>query len=190
MVKLVDRKENNLSTIVQLNQTKDFAEAQPAGGERDYKKLLEEKIREKQLTVEIDEKDIKGSSREILQKRRTWMGEVIKPILEIKETLERTELIEINLIYRRKKVALNDLKNIIIKSIDYDESKLVKSGFKLDIDFCPRSQALNNKRDCYLVQLLGHAIEQENVKKYYSLDSLMDFIINFCSEYIAKFSTK
>jgi hypothetical protein len=118
------------------------------------------------------------------------MGEVIKPILEIKETLERTELIEINLIYRRKKVALNDLKNIIIKSTHYDESKLVKSGFKLDIDFCPRSQALNNKRDCYVVQLLGNTIEQETVKKYYSLDALMDFIINFCSEYIAKFSTK
>lgn len=190
MVKLLDRKENNLSTLVQLNQKTDFDEIPSFGEEKDYKKLLEDTIKEKKLNLEVDEKDVKGRSRENLQKKRTWMGEIIKPILEIKDTLEKTGLIEIKLIYRRGKVALNDLKNIIIKSTDYDESKLVKSGFKLDIDFCPRSQALNNKRDCYLVQLLGHTLEQENLQKYYSRDTLMEFIINYCSEYIAACSAK
>lgn len=118
------------------------------------------------------------------------MSEVVKPILEIKDILERTDLIEIKLMYRNKKVTLNDLKNIIIKSKDYDESRIVKSGFKLDLDFCPRSHALNNKRDCYLVQLLGKTTEPEILKKYYSLDSLMEFIINYCSEYLAESSGK
>lgn len=190
MVKLVDRKEDKLPTIVHLNQKKESEETFSTSVEKDYKKLLEDRIREKKLNLEIDEGDIKGKSRENLQKKRIWMGEVIKPILEIKELLEATELIEIKLIYRRKKVALNDLKNIIIKSKNYDESKLVKSGFKMDIDFCPRSQALNNKRDCYLVQLLGNTIAQESLTKYYNLDTLMEFIINYCSEYIAKFSIK
>ena len=118
------------------------------------------------------------------------MGEVINPIMEINDILEKTGLIEINLIYRRGKVALNDLKNVIIKSKEYDESKIIKSGFKLDIDFCPRSQTLNNKIDCYLVQLLGNATDHKSVTKYYNVDSLMEFIINYCSEYIAEVSRK
>lgn len=190
MVKLVDRKENNLPTIVHINQKNEFDGLQQIGIEKDYRKLLEEKIKEKKLNLEKDEKDIRGSSRENIQKKKRWMSEIIKPIMEIKDILERTDLIEIKLIYRRGKVALNDLKNIIIKSMDYDESKIVKSGFKLDIDFCPRSQALNNKRDCYLVQLLGDTVQQESVIKYYNLDSLMEFIINYCSEYIAEFSSQ
>lgn len=190
MVNLLDRKENNLSTLVHLNQKKDFEEIQAFGEEKDYKKWLEDKIKEKKLNLELDEREIKGHSRENLQRKRTWMGELIKPISEIKDILEKTELIEIKLIYRRGKVALNDLKNIVIKSTDFDESQLVKSGFKLDIDFCPRSQALNNKRDCYLVQLLGHTFEQERLQKYYSRDTLMEFIINYCSEYIAACSVK
>ena len=173
MVKLLDIKEHNLSSLVHLKQPEDVAEIQSFGEEKDYKKLLEDKIKEKKLSLELDEKEIRGRSRENLQKKRNWMGELIKPISEIKDILEKTALIEIKLIYRRGNVALNDLKNIIIKSIDYDESQLVKSGFKLDIDFCPRSHALNNKRDCYLVQLLGHTFEQEGLQKYYSRDSLM-----------------
>jgi hypothetical protein len=115
------------------------------------------------------------------------MAEAIKPILAIKDTLVSTELLDVNLLYRRANIALNDLKSIVIKSIDYDESSLVKSGFKLEIDFCPKSPALNNQRDCYLVQLLGGKIERERLQKYYNLDTLMEFIINYCSEYIAEF---
>jgi len=189
-MELADKKDDNKSTIVHLNQKKDFDEIQPIGGQQDYKKLLEEKIKEKKLSLETNEKEIKGGARENLQKKKAWMGEVIKPILDIKETLEKTDLIEIKLLYRRGRVALNDVKNIIIKSKDYDESKLVKSGFRLEIDFCPRSQALNNKRDCYLVQLLGNTVGQESVVKYHNLDVLMDFIINYCSEYIAEFSCR
>jgi hypothetical protein len=179
-----------MSTVVHLNQEKEFAESQFIAGEKDYRRLLEEKIKEKKLNLELDEKDLNGGLRETLQKKRIWMGGVIKPIMEIKDILERTELIEIKPIYRRENVALNDLKNIIIRSKEYDESSIVKSGFKLEIDFCPRSQALNNKRDCYLVQLLGKRTGQESLKKYYNLDSLMEFIINYCSEYIAEFSVK
>ena len=142
----------------------------------------------KKLALEFNEKDIKGELRENLQKKRAWMSDLIKPISEIKDVLERTELFEIKLIYRRENIALNDLKSIVIKSIDYDESTLVKSGFKLDIDFCPRSQALNNNEDCYVVQLLGNKIEQEPLQKYANLDTLMEFIINYCSERIAEFS--
>jgi len=190
MVKLVDRKENNVPTVIHINQKNEFDGLQQIGIEKDYRKLLEEKIKEKKLNLEKDEKEIRGRSRENIQKKKRWMSEVIKPIMEIRDILEGTELIEINLIYRRGKVALNDLKNIIIKSKDYDESKIVKSGFKLDIDFCPRSQALNNKRDCYLVQLLGNTIDQESLTKYYNLETLMEFIINYCSEYIAEFSSQ
>jgi len=190
MVKLADRKEKRPSTVVHLNKKKNIDEIQPVNEEKDYKKLLEDKIKEKIFNLEMSTKELRGGSKEQLQKKRRWMSDAIKPILEVKDLLERTELIEIKLIYRRGNVALNDLKNIIIKSKDYDESKLVKSGFKLDIDFCPKSQALNNKRDCYLVQLLGSAIEQENLKKYYGIDTLMEFVINYCSEYIAEFSTK
>ena len=190
MVKLADRKEKRLSTIVHLNKKKDTDEIRPISAEKDYRKLLEDKIKEKIFNLEMNTKELRGGSKEQLQKKRRWMSDAIKPILEVKDVLEKTELIEIKLIYRRGNVALNDLKNIIIKSINYDESKLVKSGFKLEIDFCPKSQALNNKKDCYLVQLLGNAIEQENLKKYYSLDTLMDFVINYCSEYVAKFSNK
>lgn len=189
-MELADKKDDNKSTIVHLNQKKDFDEIQPIGGQQDYKKLLEEKIKEKKLSLETNEKEIKGGARENLQKKRAWMGEVIKPILDIKETLEKTDLIEIKLLYRRGRVALNDVKNVIIKSKDYDESKLVKSGFRLEIDFCPRSQALNNKRDCYFVQLLGNNVGQDSVVKYHNLDALMEFIINYCSEYIAEFSCR
>jgi hypothetical protein len=190
MVKLVDRKENNVPTIVHINQKNEFEEIQPFGIEKDYRKLLENKIKENKLNLEKNEKEIRGSSRENIQKKTKWMSEVIKPLMEIRDILERTELIEINLMYRRGKVVLNDLKSIIIKSTDYDESKIVKSGFRLDIDFCPRSQALNNKRDCYVVQLLGNTIQQESLTKHYNLDSLMEFIINYCSEYIAEFSSR
>ncbi|MFA5111246.1 MAG: hypothetical protein WC443_07570 [Desulfobaccales bacterium] len=190
MFKVADRKDKNLTAVVQINPNDDFYERQAFGEEKDYRKLLEDKIKEKKLYFESSEGEIKGSSRENLQKKRKWMSEVVKPILEIKDILERTDLIEIRLLYRNKKVTSNDLKNIIIKSKDYDESQIVKSGFRLDIDFCPRSPALNNKRDCYLVQLLGKTTEHEILKKYYTLDTLMEFIINYCSEYLAEFSGK
>ncbi len=188
MFKVADRKDENLTTVVQINSKDGFYESQSFNADKDYRKLLEDKIKEKKLNIENNEGEIRGSSRENLQKKRKWMSEVVKPILEIKDILERTELIEIKLMYRNKKVTSNDLKNIIVKSTEYDESQIVKSGFKLDIDFCPRSPALNNKRDCYLVQLLGKTTEPEILQKYYSLDSLMEFIINYCSEYIAAFS--
>ncbi|MCK9377825.1 MAG: hypothetical protein M0P73_16990 [Syntrophobacterales bacterium] len=188
MFKVADRKDENLTTVVQINPKDGFYESQSFSADKDYRKLLEDKIKEKKLNLENNEVEMKGSSRENLQKKRKWMSEVVKPILEIKDILERTGLVEIRLMYRNKKVTSNDLKNIIIKSTEYDESQIVKSGFKLDIDFCPRSAALNNKRDCFLVQLLGKTTEPEILKKYYSLDSLMEFIINYCSEYIAAFS--
>jgi hypothetical protein len=184
---LVDKQEDEMSTVVNFNLKKDNDENPFALGKRDYKKLLEEKIIEKKLNLHLDEKGTNGEIRENLQKRRTWMAEAIKPILAIKDTLVSTELLDVNLLYRRANIALNDLKSIVIKSIDYDESSLVKSGFKLEIDFCPKSPALNNQRDCYLVQLLGGKIERERLQKYYNLDTLMEFIINYCSEYIAEF---
>jgi hypothetical protein len=190
MVKLVDRKQNKVSTIIHINQKNEFDESQPIGIEKDYRKMLEDKIKERKLKIETNEIDIKGTSKENIQKKRKWMGEVIKSISEIKDILEKTELIEIKMTYRTGKVVLNDIKNIIIKSKAYDEAKIVKSGFKLDVDFFPRSQALNNKRDCYLVQLLGNTREQESLMKYYNLDTLMEFIIDYCSEYIAEFSSK
>ena len=190
MAESVDREENNVSTIVLFNKKNEFDKIHPTSSEKDYKKLLEDKIEEKKLNLEIDTKGIKRGSKEHIQKKRKWMGEVINPIMEINDILEKTGLIEINLIYRRGKVALNDLKNIIIKSKEYDEAKIIKSGFKLDIDFCPRSQTLNNKIDCYLVQLLGNATDHKSVTKYYNVDSLMEFIINYCSEYIAEVSRK
>lgn len=190
MVESVDREENKVSTIVPFNKKNEFDKINPTSTETDYKKLLEDKIKEKKLNFEIDAKEIKGGSREHLQKKKKWMGEVIKPIMEINDVLEKTGLIEIKLIYRRGKVALNDPKSIIIKSKEYDESKIIKSGFKLDIDFCPRSHALNNKIDCYLVQLLGTAIEHKSITKYYTVDALMEFIVNYCSEYIAEVSNK
>jgi len=190
MAESVDREENNVSTIVLFNKKNEFDKIHPTSSEKDYKKLLEDKIEEKKLNLEIDTKGIKRGSKEHIQKKRKWMGEVINPIMEINDILEKTGLIEINLIYRRGKVALNDLKNVIIKSKEYDESKIIKSGFKLDIDFCPRSQTLNNKIDCYLVQLLGNATDHKSVTKYYNVDSLMEFIINYCSEYIAEVSRK
>ena len=190
MAESVDREENNVSTIVPFNKKNEFDKIHPTSSEKDYKKLLEDKIEEKKLNLEIDTKGIKRGSKEHIQKKRKWMGEVINPIMEINDILEKTGLIEINLIYRRGKVALNDLKNVIIKTKEYDESKIIKSGFKLDIDFCPRSQTLNNKIDCYLVQLLGNATDHKSVTKYYNVDSLMEFIINYCSEYIAEVSRK
>lgn len=190
MVELVDRKENNVSTIVPLNKKSEFDGVYPTSTEKDYRKLLEDKIKESKLNIETDTKETRGGSREHLYKKRKWMSEIIKPIMEIKDVLEKTELIEIKLIYRRGKVALNDLKGVIIKSKEYNESTIIKSGFKLDIDFCPRSQALNNTRDCYLVQLLGNAIEHKSLIKYHDVDALMEFIITFCSEYIAEVSSK
>jgi len=190
MAESVDREENNVSTIVLFNKKNESDKIHPTSTEKDYKKLLEDKIEEKKLNLEIDTKGIKRGSKEHIQKKRKWMGEVINPIMEINDILEKTGLIEINLIYRRGKVAFNDLKNVIIKSKEYDESKIIKSGFKLDIDFCPRSQTLNNKIDCYLVQLLGNATDNKSVTKYYNVDSLMEFIINYCSEYIAEVSRK
>jgi hypothetical protein len=179
-----------VTTVVHLNPKKGSEGNKVNAGGKDYGKLLEEKIIEKKLDLELNEKDIRGELRENLQKKRAWMAELVKPILEIKDILERTSLFEINLLYRRENVTLNDLKGVIIKSTDYDESTLVKSGFKMDIDFCPKSQALNNNQDCYFVQLLGNKIEQEPLQKYYNLDTLMEFIINYCSEYIAEFSPK
>jgi hypothetical protein len=190
MVELVDRDEDKVSTIVAFNKKNEFDKIHPTSSEIDYRKLLEDKIKEKKLNLGIDAKEIKGGAREHIQKKRKWMSEVIKPIMEIKDILEKTKLIEIKLIYRRGKVALNDLRNIVIKSKEYDESTIISSGFKLDIDFCPRSKALNNKIDCYLVQLLGNAIDHKSVAKYYNVDTLMEFIINYCSEYIAEVSSK
>ena len=176
-----------MTTVVHLNQKKG-SDGQLTVGVKDYRKLLEETIIQKKMDLELNEKDIKGGLKENLQKKRVWMCDLVKPISEIKDVLERTELFEIKLIYRRENVTLNDLKSIVIKSMDYDESCLVKSGFKLEIDFCPKSAALNNNQDCYLVQLLGSNINQEPLQKYYNLDNLMEFIINYCSEYIAAFS--
>lgn len=190
MVELVTRKKNKVSTIVHLNKKNEFDEIVPISIEKDYKKLLEDKIKEKKLALESGEKEKKGGYREHVQKKREWMNGVMKYVIEIKDILEKTELIEVKLIPRRGKVALNDLNNVIIKSKEYDDSKIIKSGFKLDIDFRPRSQVLNNKRDCYLVQLLGNAMEHESVTKYYNLDALMEFIVNYCSEYIAEVSNK
>ena len=190
MSNLVDRKKNKLSTIVHINQKSELDEIQPISVERNYRKLLEEKIKEKKLHLETREIDIKGISRENLQKKRKWMGELIKALLGIKDIIDRSGLIEMKTNYRTGKAALNDYKNIVIKSKDYDESKIVKPGFKMDIDFFPRSQALNNKRDCYLVQLLGIEVGQENYIKCHNLDTLMEFIINYCSGYIAEFARK
>lgn len=190
MVESVGKKKNKVSTIVPFNKINEFDKIHRTSTEKDYKKLFEDKINEKKFNLGIDAKEIKGGSREHIQKKGKWMSEVIKPIMEINDVLEKTELIEIKLIYRRGKVAVNDLKNVIIKSKEYDESKIIKSGFKLDIDFCPRSHVLNNKIDCYLVQLLGDSIEHKSVTKYYNVDALMEFIINYCSEYIAEVSSK
>jgi len=191
MVELVNRKKKNIvSSIVPLNKKNEFDETEPISTEKDYKKLMGDKIKEKQLALEIDGKEIKGGSKEHIQKKRKWMHEVIKPILDIKDILENTELFEVKLINRRGNAALNDLKNVIIKTKKYDDSKIIKSGFKLVIDFCPRSQILNNKRDCYLVQLLGDTMEHESVTKYYNVDALMEFIINYCSDYITEACNK
>jgi len=179
-----------VTTVVHLNPKKGSEGSQVTGGDKDYGRLLEERIIEKKLNWELNEKEVKGELKENLQKKRAWMAELVKPVSEIKDILERTSLFEVKLLYRRENVALNDLKGIIIKSADYDESTLVKSGFKIDIDFCPKSRALNNQEDCYLVQLLGNKIEQEPLQKYYNLDTLMEFIINYCSEYIAEHSAK
>lgn len=188
MGKSVDLEENKVSTIVPFNKKNDFDGNHPISTEKDYRKLMEDKIKENKINLEIGAKEIRGGSRELLQKKRKWMGEIIKPLMQINDVLEKTELIEIKLMYRRGRVTLNDLKNVIIKSKEYDESKIIKSGFRLDIDFCPRSRALNNNIDCYLVQLLGNVAEDKSVTKYYNVDALMEFIINYCSEYIAEVS--
>ena len=186
MAKSVDREENAASTIVLFNKKNEAEEIYPSSTKKDYKKLLEDKIKEKQSNLEINAKEIKGGAKEHLQKKRAWMSEIIKPLMEINDVLEQTKIIEIKLIYRRGKVRSNDPISISIKSREYDDSKIIKSGFKLDINFCPRSQALDNKTDCYLVQLLGNALEHKTVTKYYNVDALMEFIINYCSEYIAE----
>ena len=165
MAESVDREENTVSIIVPFNKKNEFDKIHPTSTEKDYKKLLEDKIKEKKLNLEIDTKGLKRGSRENIQKKKKWMSEVLNPIMEINDVLGKTGLIEINLIYRRGKAALNDLKSVIIKSKEYDESEIVKSGFKLDIDFCPRSQTLNNKVYCYLVKLLGNATDHKSVTK-------------------------
>ena len=104
------------------------------------------------------------------------MDELIKAILEIKELLEKTRLI---------KVAIDDINKLSIKTTDYDEALIVKTGFKMDIVFFQRSAILNNNKDCYLVQLLGKDVLQGNMRKFYNIDTLMEFIINYCSEYLA-----
>ena len=190
MSNLVDKKKNKLSTIVHISKKSELDEIQPISVERNYRKMLEDKIKQNKLNLDTRGIEIKGISRENVQKKRKWMGEFIKALLEIKDIIERTGIIEIKTAYRTGKVVLNDLKNVVIKSKDYDESKIVKPGFKMDIDFFPRSQALNNKRDCYLVQLLGIEVGQENCIKCYNLDTLMEFIINYCSGYIAEFARK
>lgn len=203
MAKSVDREENTASTIVLFNKKNEFEETHPTSTKKDYKKLLEDKIKEKKSNLEINAKEIKGRAKEHLQKKRAWMNEIIKPLMEINDVLEQTKIIEINLIYRRGKVGSNypinirrgkvgsnDPISISIKSKEYDDSKIIKSGFKLDINFCPRSQALDNQTDCYLVQLLGNAIEHKTITKYYNVDALMEFVINYCSEYIAEVSNK
>jgi hypothetical protein len=190
MAESVDREENKVSTIVPFNKNNEFDTIHPTSTEKDYKKLFKEKIKEKKLNLEIDVKEIKKDSKGHIQKKSKWMSEILNPIMEIKDVLGETGLIEVNLVYRQGKVASNDLKSVTIKSKEYDESKIIKSGFKIDIDFCPRSQTLNNKVDCYLVQLLGNVIEYKSVTKYYNVDALMEFIINYCSEYIAEVSIK
>jgi hypothetical protein len=47
MAKLADRKEKNLSAVVHLKQKRDAEEIHALGEEKDYKKLLEDKIKEK-----------------------------------------------------------------------------------------------------------------------------------------------
>ena len=194
MAKSVDREENTASTILPFNKKNEFEDTHPTSTKKNYKQLLEDKIKEKKSNLEINAKDVKGGAKEHLQKKRAWMNEIIKPLMEISDVLEQTKIIEIKLIYRRgkvaSKVAANDPISISIKSREYDDSKIIKSGFKLDINFCPRSQALDNKTDCYLVQLLGNAIEHKTITKYYNVDALMEFIINYCSEYIAEVSNK
>lgn len=180
MGKIAEKKKVKVSTVIPLKRNK-INENQPIIVERDYRKSLEEKIQEKILNRKNKGNEIKGISKENIDKKKKWMGELINTISEIKDILENTKII---------KVGLNDFNKLIIKTIDYDEAIIVKTGFKLDIEFFQRSAVLNNKKDCYLVQLLGKDVLQDNMRKYYELDTLMEFIINYCSDYIAERSIR
>jgi len=180
MGKMVEKKKDKVSTVIPLKRNKSN-EHQPIVVERDYRKTLEDKIQEKILNRGRKGKEITGKSKENIDKKKKWMGELVNAILEIKDILEKNELI---------KVGLNDINKLIIRTMDYDEAIIVKTGFKLDIEFFQRSAVLNNKKDCYLVQLLGRDVLQDNMKKYYDIDTLMEFIINYCSEYIAERSIR
>jgi hypothetical protein len=180
MGKMVEKKKDKVSTVIPLKRNKSN-ETQPTVIEKDYRRTLEEKIQEKILNRGNKGLEFTGKLKDNLDKKKRWMGELINAILEIKDILEKTKLI---------KVALNDLNKLIIKTIDYDEAIIVKTGFKLDIDFFQRSAVLNNNKDCYLVQLLGKDVLQDNMRKFYNIDTLMEFIINYCSEYIAERSIR
>jgi len=176
MARVVEKKKDKVSTIIPLKRGKGVG-TPPVVTEKDYRKFLEEKIKEKIVNRETQRVDITGKLKENIEKKKRWMGELISAILEIKDILEKTKLI---------RITLNDFDKLIIQSIDYDEARIVKTGFKLDIDFFERSSVLNNKQDCYLVQLLGKDVLQDNMRKFIGIDSLMDFVINYCSDYIAE----
>jgi hypothetical protein len=176
MGNMVEKKKDEVSTVISLKWNKN-GENQSNVIEKDYRKTLEEKIQEKILNMTNRGIDKPGISKENVDKKKKWMGELINAMLEVKDILEKTKVI---------KVDLNNLNKLMIKSIDYDETKIVKTGFRLDIEFSQRSKVLNNKNDCYLVQLLGRDVLQDNMRKYYDIDTLMEFIINYCSEYIAE----
>lgn len=180
MGKMAEKKKDKVSTVIPLKRNKG-SENQLSVIEKDYRKTLEEKIQEKILNRGDKGAEFTGKLKENLDKKKRWMGELIDAILEIKDTLEKTKLI---------KVALNDLNKLIIKTMDYDEARIVKTGFELDIDFFQRSAVLNNSKDCYLVQLLGKDVLQGNMRRFYNIDTLMEFIINYCSEYIAECSIR
>jgi hypothetical protein len=180
MSKMVEKKKEKVSTVIPIKRNKSI-ENQPTVIEKDYRKALEEKIQEKILDRGRRGRADTGKLKENMEKQKQWMGELTNAILKIKDILEKTKLI---------KVSLNDLNKFYIKSRDYDEARIVKTGFKLDIDFFQRSAVSNNKHDCYLVQLLGKDVLQNNVRKYYNIDTLMEFIINYCSEYIAERSVR
>lgn len=180
MSKMAEKKKDKVSTVIPLKRNKSI-ENQPTVIEKDYRKTLEEKIQEKILNRGSKWIEKSGKSKENIHKKRKWMGELINAILEIKDILEKTKLI---------KVSLNDLNKLIIRSIDYDEARIVKTGFELDIEFLERSAIINNKNDCYLVQLLGKDVLEDNLKKFYSIYVLMEFVINYCSDYIAERSIR
>jgi len=70
MAESVDREENTVSIIVPFNKKNEFDKIHPTSTEKDYKKLLEDRIKEKKLNLEIDTKGLKRGSRENIQKKR------------------------------------------------------------------------------------------------------------------------